>query len=179
MASAFSHAVVAIAVGAGLASPKTNWKLILLGAFGTIVPDGDALGYFYGVPYASPWGHRGFTHSFVFALFFALLMTVIFFRQVSWQKKTGVLLFLFFCTASHAVLDAMTDAGKGVAFFWPWDFKRYFFEFRPITASPMSPTRFFTVRGWIVLKNELLWIWLPSLAGFVVLRLAKTICRSR
>ena len=42
----------------------------------------------------------------------------------------GMGLYLFLSTASHGVLDALTDGGLGVAFFSPFDQTRYFFPFR-------------------------------------------------
>ena len=74
-----------------------------------------------------------------------------------WQA--GVLLSL--CTASHGVLDALTDAGRGIAFFLPFDSDRYFFPWRPLATSPLSISRFFSGPALEILWNELLWVWLP------------------
>jgi inner membrane protein len=65
-------------------------------------------------------------------------------------------------TASHGLLDAMTDGGLGVAFFSPFDNHRYFLPWRPIHVSPIGVGRFFSERGLAVLQTELLWIWLPA-----------------
>jgi inner membrane protein len=56
-------------------------------------------------------------------------------------------LFLFVVTASHGVLDAMTNGGLGVAFFAPFTSARYFLPFRPVQVSPISLAAFFTHRG--------------------------------
>jgi membrane-bound metal-dependent hydrolase YbcI (DUF457 family) len=40
--------------------------------------------------------------------------------------------------ASHGVLDALTDGGKGVAFFSPFDTTRHFFPVRPIPVAPIT-----------------------------------------
>jgi inner membrane protein len=69
---------------------------------------------------------------------------------------------LFLATASHGVLDAMTNGGLGVAFFSPVDNRRYFLSWRPIRVSPIAFGRFFSQQGYLILKNELLWIWLPA-----------------
>src|SRR5688572_30638815 len=34
----------------------------------SFLPDADVIGFSLGVPYEAPWGHRGATHSFAFAL---------------------------------------------------------------------------------------------------------------
>jgi inner membrane protein len=70
--------------------------------------------------------------------------------------------YLFLATASHGVLDAMTDGGLGVAFFSPFYNGRYFFPWRPIRVSPIALGRFFTPRGYLILRNEFFWIWLPA-----------------
>jgi inner membrane protein len=66
--------------------------------------------------------------------------------------------YLFAATASHGLLDAMTDGGSGVAFFSPFENSRYFFPFTPIRVAPIGITRFFTARGLEVLRSELLWV---------------------
>jgi inner membrane protein len=65
----------------------------------------------------------------------------------------------------------MTDGGLGVAFFSPFDTTRYFFGFRPVVVSPIGIGKFFHESAFIVLKSEAKWIWLPTAAGFVVLRM--------
>jgi inner membrane protein len=72
-------------------------------------------------------------------------------------------LYLFLATASHGVLDALTNGGLGVAFFAPFDNARYFFPFTPIEVSPISVRAFFTARGARVLASEFVWVWLPSM----------------
>ena len=71
-------------------------------------------------------------------------------------------MYLFIATASHGLLDAMTDGGLGVAFFSPLDNSRYFLPWRPIRVSPIGITPFFTARGLAVLKSEFVWIWIPA-----------------
>ena len=77
--------------------------------------------------------------------------------------------FFFLATASHGFLDAMTDGGLGVAFFSPFDDTRYFLPLTPIRVSPIGISRFFTARGFAVIRSELLWIWLPTALLIAVL----------
>jgi len=72
-------------------------------------------------------------------------------------------LFLWFTavTLSHGLLDAMTNGGRGIAFFSPFSNHRYFFPWRPIQVSPIG-VGFFSPRGLRVLASESLWIWAPS-----------------
>jgi len=64
-------------------------------------------------------------------------------------------------TASHGMFDALTNGGRGIAFFAPFSNHRYFFPWRPIQVSPIG-VGFFSARGLLALASESLWIWLPS-----------------
>ncbi len=64
----------------------------------------------------------------------------------------------------------MTNGGLGVAFFAPFDNTRYFFPWRPIQVSPIGAKAFFSAAGWRVIKSELIWVWLPSIAVIVFAR---------
>ena len=164
MASAFGHAIVAMALGKSLPKMLCNWKVILVGVICTIIPDLDVLAFKFGIPYESFWGHRGFSHSLLFALIFGTFCASAFvFSKFSWKSFITLVLFFFSCTASHAILDAMTNGGWGVAFFSPWDDTRYFFSWRPIAVSPIGAARFFSAKGLEVLKSEAIWIGVPFL----------------
>jgi len=77
-------------------------------------------------------------------------------------------LLFFFITASHGLLDALTDGGLGVAFFSPFNTRRYFFPWRPLHVSPIGAVSFFSPRGVRVLQSELVWVWLPVLVATAV-----------
>ncbi len=80
----------------------------------------------------------------------------------------------FFSIVSHPVLDAFTNGGLGVAFFWPISNQRYFFPFHPVEVSPLGLGRFLGMRGLIVLMSEVLWIWIPSLGiGYIFKKVIK------
>jgi inner membrane protein len=164
MASIFGHALTAVAIGKSFSKNTTNWRFWLLGIGCAILPDADVIGFSFGIKYSSFWGHRGFSHSILFAIFFGVLITFIFYKK-QFASKKGLLLMLFFflCTASHGVLDAMTTGGLGVAFFSPFNDARHFFSWRPIKVSPIGIERFFSQRGFNVIKSELIWIAIPSL----------------
>jgi inner membrane protein len=128
-----------------------------------MVPDIDVIGFRFGVRYADFWGHRGFTHSLLFGGILATLVTAIgFIRGSPGLGRISLRVYFFLATASHGLLDAMTNGGLGVAFFSPFDNTRYFLPWRPIVVSPISVTRFFSERGLAVLQSELLWIWIPA-----------------
>ena len=127
-------------------------------------PDIDVVGFRFGIHYGDFWGHRGFTHSLAFAALLAgTLLVLAFPTGVPSLSRLSLWLYLFLATASHGFLDAMTDGGLGVAFFSPFDNKRYFFPWTPIRVSPIGISRFFSNRGLAVLRSELLWVWVPAL----------------
>ena len=170
MASAFSHAIVALAMGKACQSKELSWRELFLGALCSVVPDLDVIGFPLGIQYGDMWGHRGLTHSVLFAALLAGILVALWYRAKPVVALTGLFLYFFLCTASHGVLDAMTNGGFGVAFFSPFDTTRYFFPVRPVLVSPIGISEFFSAYGVRVLASEAIWIWMPSCAMFVVLR---------
>ncbi len=162
MASAFSHAFVALTLGKITAHRAMRWQVLLTGAVCSIVPDVDVIGFAFGIQYGDLWGHRGMTHSLFFAGLLSAMLVALGYRQESSATKIGIGLYLFLCTASHGVLDAMTDGGLGIAFFSPFDPTRYFFSFRPVAVSPIGIADFFNGNAFQILASEMRWIWLPT-----------------
>ena len=170
MASAFSHAAAALALGAAFHQPGIPRRFWVLGAVCAALPDLDVLAFRAGIPYEHPLGHRGLSHALLFAAALAAAVVLFCFRRQH-EHRGRLWLYFFLATASHGVFDALTNGGLGVAFFAPLHNARYFFPWRPIEVSPISVTRFFTESGLRVLRSELLWIWLPS-ACFALAALA-------
>lgn len=163
MASLISHAVAALGIGTVFARQQIPRRVWIIGALCSMLPDIDVIGFRFGIRYGDFWGHRGFTHSLPFAAILATVVIAVgFFRETEGVSRAVLWLYFFLATASHGVLDAMTNGGLGVAFFSPFDNTRYFLPWRPIVVSPISVTRFFSERGIAVLHSELLWIWIPS-----------------
>lgn len=162
MPTIFTHAVVPLALGAGLGGNRISRRLVLAGMAAAILPDLDVIAFQLGVPYGSEFGHRGFSHSLLVAALVALAGAAA--HRV---LKTGFLaafLFLFATGASHGMLDAFTNGGSGIAFLWPFSTERYFAPVTPIEVSPIGLSRFLTQRGVAVLASEFLWVWLPCAA---------------
>lgn len=132
--------------------PSLPRRAVVAAAIGAILPDADVAAFALGIPYEHPLGHRGFTHSIAFALLYAGLAALI--------LRVRAFPFLFLCTVSHTLLDAMTDGGLGVALFSPFSNERYFFPWTPIRVSPIG-AGFFSPRGLETLASELVWVWVP------------------
>lgn len=172
MSTIVSHAAVPIALSACFPDGILSPEVVLLGVACSMIPELDAVGFAFGVRYGDPWGHRGMTHSISFALCLgALSMAVLPGEHKSWP----VFVFLFLSSLSHPVIDALTDGGLGVALFAPFSNKRYFFAWRPLAVPPIGIYAFFSARGWLVLKSEMRWIWLPSALLFGVARVVKAL----
>lgn len=160
MPTVFTHAVVGGAISTlGRASGA---RLALAAATCAAAPDLDVVSIWLGVPWGYVLGHRGITHSLPFAALLAGVIAVTSFRARG-RGGLEVWLVLFAATASHGVLDAMTDGGTGIAFFAPFDDGRYFLPWRPIPVSPIGVSRFLSTRGAAILRAEALLIWLPAL----------------
>jgi inner membrane protein len=160
MASAFTHAFFAAAMGGAYARGRVPARFWVLAMLCAVLPDADVLAFGFGVPYGSMFGHRGFTHSLVFALALGVLVAFVFFRDA--PNRAALAAFFSLATASHAALDMLTNGGLGVALFAPFSGRRYFFPFRPVEVSPIGVGEFFTEWGLVVILSELLWVWLPA-----------------
>lgn len=158
MASVFGHSIVGYTISK-VASKSNLKKLTILAILSSILPDIDVLTFNLGIPYESPFGHRGFTHSMLFALIWAFTLMLIFGKN----HKRLYFLVIFFTTVSHGILDAMTTGGRGVGFFVPFDNERYFLPLRMIKVSPLNVTQFFSDWGWQVVLSELKYIFLPCM----------------
>jgi inner membrane protein len=173
VASAFTHAIAGLAIGAAFHGRDPPARFWALGAAFAALPDLDAIGYWVGIPYDSTFGHRGFSHSLAFAALLGAIGLLAFRDRVFDGARRRIWAYLFLATASHGVLDAMTSGGGGVAFFAPFVNERYFFPWRPILVSPMSVRRFFSERGVRILASEFVYVWIPAALFVLGVRLLK------
>ncbi|OFU92998.1 MULTISPECIES: metal-dependent hydrolase [Stenotrophomonas] len=177
MPSIITHAAVPLALWCAADRGRIPPRLLAAGVIAAMLPDADVLAFALHIPYADAFGHRGASHSLLFAGVLAALAAVLAFFGSRRPWSAGVCqprlastvqaaVFVFVCAASHPLLDAMTSGGLGVALAWPWSEHRFFAPWRPIRVSPFAP-QFFSPRGVATLLSELRWVWLP-LAGAVV-----------
>ncbi len=158
-----SHAVAALGLAAWFWHPHVPNRVWLLGIVCAVLPDADVLSFRLGIPYAHVLGHRGLSHSVLAAVALGGTIAWLGFRRgvpglAAWQ----LWLYLTLATASHGLLDALTDGGEGVAFWAPVDNGRYFLPWQPIEVSPLNPRRFLSERTLTVLRSEMVWVWLPA-----------------
>ena len=176
MPTILTHAVAGIAIAQALAPCSRRAEISLFAAGCAMLPDIDVLGFRFGIQYGDLLGHRGLTHSLLFAGLLAATVTLLL-RNKALGGDLRVFLSLFAAAASHGILDAFTNGGLGVAFFAPFDAARYFFWVRPILVSPLNLGAFATHRGISVLLSEMAWVWTPSVAVVIAARMLR--CRPR
>jgi inner membrane protein len=171
MPTIFTHPVIPLALGLGLGKRVIPAPLLLAGMLAAVLPDLDVIAFHLHVPYAHDFGHRGISHSLLFAMFIALLGTCAWKYFASGITRTFA--FLFVAAASHGILDAFTNGGLGVALWWPFSPARYFAPAQVIEVSPLSMSRIFSARFIEVIISELYWVWLPGLMLMLALMLTR------
>ncbi|HEX7641874.1 MAG TPA: metal-dependent hydrolase [Burkholderiaceae bacterium] len=167
MPTILTHTAVPLALGIGLGAKCISRRLLAIGVAASMLPDVDVLGFRFNIAYTDTFGHRGVSHSLMFALMVAILASL-FAKRLKTNGKNA-LLFVFVSCASHGLLDAFTNGGEGVALWWPFSNARLFFPWRCIEVSPLNLHRVFSGRGLEVLQSEFLRVWLPAMALCAVL----------
>lgn len=160
MPTVITHAAVPLVLGAALGARAIPAPLAAAGAFAAMLPDLDVVAFRFGIAYADAFGHRGASHSLLFAAAVGAIGLLC--ARGLRSRAVPAAAWLFACTASHPLLDALTNGGLGVALFWPWHEVRVFAPWRPVEVSPFG-AHFFSARGLAVLWSELRWIGLPAL----------------
>jgi inner membrane protein len=171
MPTVFSHGAVGYTAARAFFHDPYNDRIALAATLLAMLPDIDGL-YYRWFLFRHPLGHRGMTHSLLFAATVGCV-TAMLFAYRSWSQGVSLgrlAVFFSLVTASHGFFDAMTNGGSGVAFFAPFDNTRYFFPFRPIPVSPMSLEGLMTDRGLTVIKAELGFFWSFALAAVLLRR---------
>lgn len=161
MATIFTHAFLPFAAKLAMRPGVLPGKLVALAAVATMIPDLDVIAFAFGVPYSDPFGHRGFTHSIVFALAIGFLCTGL---APKLECRPRVVFWtMFLSVLSHPLLDSFTNGGLGVAWFWPFSDARFFMPWQPIEVSPIGIRGFLSSRGAQVIGSELVWVIAPLL----------------
>jgi inner membrane protein len=81
VASAPTHALAALALGTLFATPRWTARCWVAGAVCAALPDVDVLSFRFGIAYGDLLGHRGLTHSLLFAAGLAALVIALAFRD--------------------------------------------------------------------------------------------------
>lgn len=178
MPTIVSHALVGYTLARVLPLPARSAKISVVAALAAMLPDADMLLHHW-VAWNNWFSHRGLSHSLAFAVAVSVPVAWAVDRECRASAQRLALLSAFFALAiaSHALLDACTNGGRGVALLAPFNWNEYFFRLRPLEVSPFW-AGIFSPRGWLVAKSEMLWIGLPCLLLLSVAAMRRK-CRRR
>ena len=172
MASIVTHPAVPLALAVAYGQRYVSRRLLLAGVCASVLPDVDSFGLDLGIPYGHILGHRGFSHSILFALLLAVGGALLY--RTLRASRSAAFAVVFISCASHGLFDALTSGGLGVAFLSPFSNHRYFLPWRPIAVSPLDVDFFLSDWGVRVLRSEALYVWLPCALlgglGFLIRR---------
>ena len=173
--ASIGHLVVGMSA-ARLASghERPSWQAMAAWSALSMLPDADVIGMGLGIPYDDPLGHRGATHSLLFAAVVGAGAGLMATRFGLPRLRACVIATIVL--GSHAILDTFTDGGLGCALFWPFDLTRYFAPWRPIPVSPLG-LEYLSPYGAFVGTTEL--ILFSPLLFFALRRRAHTTPRRR
>jgi inner membrane protein len=153
MCTIYTHGVVGLGAGTLFARSKMPASFWLLAALLPMLPDADS---FWDAPYGTMLGHRGFTHSLLFALAVALAAGALLRHRL---RYVPLVIFIFIIIGSHGILDAFTDGGFGIPLLWPFSNHRVG-PWGPIHVSDIG----LELPDWRTsrtVQTELLYVWLP------------------
>jgi len=172
MPTILTHPAVPLAIAVAYGHRYVPRRLLIAGIGASILPDLDSLGLGLGIPYEHLLGHRGLSHSILFALLLGVVAAFLY--RTLRATPSAAFAVVFISCGSHGLLDALTSGGLGVAFLSPLSNHRYFLPWRPIAVSPLDLDLFFSDWGLRVLCSETLCVWLPCALlgglGFLIRR---------
>src|SRR5262245_25094755 len=131
------HVAVGLAAARAYQPGKPpRWPVAALWSAAAVLPDADVITLPLGIRYDDQWGHRGFSHSLIFAVAIGLIAGLVARRFK--QPPARSALFVGAVVASHGLLDTLSDGGLGCALLWPLDLTRYFAPWHPIPVAPIA-----------------------------------------
>jgi inner membrane protein len=138
--ASIGHVAVGMALGRWETGAGAPWRrrLAVMGFLSALalLPDADVVAFALRIPYSATWGHRGASHSLVFAAGVALAVAALARWKGEPAGRWGLLALL--AVGSHGLLDALTDGGLGPALFWPFSPARVFAPVRPLPVAPIG-----------------------------------------
>ena len=68
MPTIVTHALLPVIAASAFKPGSISRRLVVAGALAAILPDCDVIGFRLGIPYGAELGHRGASHSLLFAM---------------------------------------------------------------------------------------------------------------
>jgi len=161
-----THVALPLVAAWGLGRSRISPRLAFAGALVAVAPDLDIVGRAFAVPHYALLGHRGISHSLLFAA--ALACLAVPFMPAGRRLWSG--LFLFAAAASHGLGDMFTHGSKGIMLWWPLTEARFGWQLQPVEASGILGRSIADGSLPGILLSELLWLVLPALLLAVLYR---------
>ena len=140
----FGHIAVGLASGRFISTAPGQREQVLrnMGAaiLLALLPDFDLIPLAFGVPDRGLCGHRGLSHTPLFALAVGVVVFAGLWlgkrrqRQLRDALRSASIACLL--VASHGLLDALAQGGRGLLLLWPLSSARFHFLWRPIPDAP-------------------------------------------
>lgn len=152
--ASIGHVAVGLLIGRAYEARTVRERVVTMSLFGGLglAPDADAALVALGAEYTSHYGHRGFTHSILFAGALSAIAYLLARRFGTRPLFTALLTFL--AVSSHGFLDAMTYRTRGIPFLWPFSEERFTLPWRMIPPAPFGGN-FISRRGLDVMLIEM------------------------
>ncbi|MCG8636717.1 MAG: metal-dependent hydrolase [Desulfobacterales bacterium] len=164
MPTIMTHALAGAALGQAAPAGIPKFRLSVCLGCAAMLPDLDVIMFALKIPYSHVLGHRGFSHSVIFAMVLAPLITWLAGYAADPKRYFNTGLIFLAAILSHGILDALTDAGLGVGFFIPFTDERHFLPWRPVMTASLNPSSFLSRETLRILESEAVYIWLPLTA---------------
>jgi inner membrane protein len=138
--ASFGHLAVGLLAGRfhggaeNATRPRASAGTMLAFAALAVLPDADVVVVACGFPDEGACGHRGASHSLLVAVTIGLVSALVA-RRFGWPVvRTAVAATL--AVASHGVLDAIGEGGRGIPLLWPLSDERFMSPWRVLPDAP-------------------------------------------
>lgn len=123
-----THIALGACIGEAALSGQTRKKALIIGAIAQSLPDIDVIASLWLSPADNLLAHRGLTHSFLFGIIAAIVLSFLAQKLLQLRDLSFMKLFVFFCLQIwlHDVLDTCNAYGTGL--FEPFSHKRFSFH---------------------------------------------------
>lgn len=169
MPTIVTHALLPLIAASAAPQLRPSGRLVAAGMIAAMLPDADLVSRVFGIPHAHDFGHRGASHTLLFALLVGAIAARL--APTLAASRRSAFWFLFASTLSHPLTDMLTDGGKGIMIFWPLVDDRLKWPMQPIEVSPIGLRAVETGAITDILLSELVWLVLPALLLAVLCRL--------
>ena len=159
-----THIAIGACIGEVVLHKQLGKKALLWGILAQSIPDIDFIASFWLSASENLLAHRGFTHSFLFAILISISMAL---AADHWHRPHNIRFtkFLLFFTAQvfiHDILDAMNSYGIG--WFEPFSHQRISFNILFVADPFFSIVPGLAVAALFILRNNMrrfraFWMW--------------------